>query len=424
MAKVLPAKKRSWNEMIFLAVLVVVFVSVVGTYFYAPLRKLNRARTAWAASASAQKLLALPTVCPEGKIAIHLSEGLLCRNEVPASLWRDIYDTYPLDPKGREHIYDFLGSEDIEVADAYLKDLQYVPRFDPVMVSPITWEEDPYGEKYWRFIYYGLRSPQDLLYAWEQTGDARYKDKYIEIIDSFLEVGMEKSNAWDDEHAVAFRTMMIIDAWWRLREHGALPVELSEKILKALQRHGDFLIERNHYQAEYNHGINEAAATFLLAAAFPDLPGAEDWKRISIQRLTNGLLDIVDADGVLVENSPYYHFNSLEKYWSIITYADAQGMPFPSHVVEKIRQMIDYGSYIVQPDLQVPLLGASLQRTMHATGVEKQIADQYPAFKFVMTSGAEGSRPDRVSRYFPDAGQAILRSGWGTNVRQADPADF
>ena len=108
--------------------------------------------------------------------------------------------------------------------------------------------------------------------------------------------------------------MVLVDAWWELREYNALPVGLSNQILQSLELHGQYLANPSNYEPVYNHAINEAGALFLLSTRFPDLPGASNWKTISEDRLTSSINVAVDSDGVLIENSPYYHFYALEKY--------------------------------------------------------------------------------------------------------------
>jgi hypothetical protein len=71
---------------------------------------------------------------------------------------------------------------------------------------------------------------------------------------------MDKPHAWDDFHSVSFRTMYFVKTWWMLRENNLLTYQTSEKILNALEIHGNFLADPNHYEKSFNHGLNEATA--------------------------------------------------------------------------------------------------------------------------------------------------------------------
>mgnify|MGYP001590399688 CR=1 FL=1 len=352
--------------------------------------------------------------CPEDQIKIKVSDGYLCREEASPSIYLQIYDTYPRSNNGKETIYNFLEEWDIEIADNYLNDLYTMPRFEPVKIDPpLTWEEDPYDDKYWRFNYYSLRPTLNLLYADIKTKNQEYNDKLIEITESFLNDGMNKSYSWEDYHAVAFRTMVLVNIWWKLREQNDLPVEFSNKLLNALEIHGDFLSDRKHYEIGRNHGINEAAALFILAVNFPDLPNSEKWLSISKKRISGEVNNLVDEDGVLVENSPYYHFYVLEKYWEIFEYTEKYNISISDKFYDKIQKMISYATFILQPNSKVPLLGASINREIKPVGGYNDMAKIDPHFLYVLTKGIQGEAPTELSKQYPTAGQTIMRSGWG-----------
>jgi len=352
--------------------------------------------------------------CKNNETKIAVIDGTVCKdNNLASSDETKIFETYQLKPNGKEYIYQFLNNGDIKIADDYLNDLHYVDRFKSVKITPpISWQEDPYGDKYWRFIFYGLRSTENLVYAWEQTGNVAYENKLAEILNSFMDVGINQQHAWDDNHSVAFRTMVLVNIWWRLRETNGLSENLSSKILVALKRHGDFLADRNHYEPQYNHGINEAAALLLLAKSFPDLDKSNTWLKIAEDRLNTSVITAVDSDGVLVENSPYYHFYALEKYWEIYKYVKKFDPIVSKNFEQRINKMIDYAVYILQPNQEVPLLGASLYRKVRNTGIDSEISSINKNFLYVLTRGKQGTKPNNLSIHYPIAGQTILRSGW------------
>ena len=47
-----------------------------------------------------------------------------------------------------------------------------------------------------------------------------------------------------------------------------------------------------------------------LAVAFPTLPHAQQWLATADQRFQWQFDDIIDADGQLIDNSPYYDFSN------------------------------------------------------------------------------------------------------------------
>jgi peptidoglycan/xylan/chitin deacetylase (PgdA/CDA1 family) len=419
-------------EFVGLFALIIVIMIVMGKYYYKPIWQIIE-----------DSITGLHTVvvfkdnyhCGEGQKKILVPGGNLCRVKVvdvepfipvtgsierPASNYLtdtqliQLFDTYPLHGEGREVILGFMDEGDVEKADSFLNDYYSVDRYEPFKIKGLpTWTEDPYKDVYWRFLFYSLRPTNDLLYAYRKTGNPIYKDKLLEILNSFLDEGMDQKTAWEDPHSVAFRTMVLINDWWKLRELNVLPIETSNKLLRALQVHGDYLLADENYQAKYNHGLNQGAALYLLAVNFPSFPQANTWLQISETRLKSGITDIVDEDGSLIENSPYYHFYALEKIWEISQYSKKHNLSLHEALDPLIQKMVNFGMYILQPDLKVPLIGASLERTLYNNGIEADIALTNPTYEFVLTRGENGIPPPATSINFASAGQTILRSAWG-----------
>lgn len=313
---------------------------------------------------------------------------------------------------GKETIYSYINEGDIRIADEALENSYEISRFEPVKIDNITWQEDPYSDLYWRFNFYNLEPVRNLLFAWEETGRPIYKDKLIKITDSFIDNGLNGPYSWD-YHGTAFRTMTLINLREKLREKKELSPDFDEKIQSALKVHGDFLVDPAHFEKEYNHGLDQAAALYLLAVNYPEIDGAKDWLNISSERLASVVSGIVDNDGVLVENSPYYHLYVLEKLYEISQYLKQNDLEINGFSDEKIDKMVTYAIYMLQPDLNVPTVGASIKRQIGLAGIYKELAVSRPDLLYVLSQGVYGLKPDKLNVQFPESGETIMRSGWG-----------
>lgn len=316
---------------------------------------------------------------------------------------------------GKEVVYTYLNTGDIASANLMLENVYLIERYKPLTIQNISWNEDPYKEPYWRFIFYSLQPLRHLLHAWEQTGDQAYRDKLIQITESFIDRGMNGPHSWDS-HGAAFRTMMLISIYKKLQGTEALTPALASKIYNALYRHGEFLANPNNYESTYNHGVDQAVALYALTRNFPGIRNAGAWESLAEKRLITGLNEIIDADGVLVENSPYYHFYVLEKYWDLNNYIKKYGGSgnLANLLQKKLDQMASYATHILQPNLTTPTIGASLGASIKLEGVYASMADSNAALKYILTKGAQGSPPRQLSVHYPASGQTILRSGWGS----------
>lgn len=346
---------------------------------------------------------------------VRVPGGYVCADGTSArSVLDQIYESAPISADARASIYDSNDKGSMSAANDLLAGKIQLPRFPAYTpAGPLTWNEDPLHSVYWRMNFYGLRPTLNLIYAYRKTGNSRYAKKLIDLDTSFFNAEDRSRYAWADDHAVAFRAMALTDAWWRLRQGHMLTERESQRFLVEIEKTATFLADPNHYQPQHNHGINEAAALLQIAVDFPHMPGAAGWSQLAKTRLDLSIHSLVDADGVLIENSPYYQFYVLDKLWQIDRWALSMHFSLSRDFHARLAQMIRYSTYVLQPDSSVPLLGASLQATIHAKGSFALMAASDPQFKYVLSHGAKGKVPRHTSVTFPVAGQTIMRSGWG-----------
>jgi Heparinase II/III-like protein/Heparinase II/III N-terminus len=334
-----------------------------------------------------------------------------------------IFTRYPLNGGAREAIYSATGAGSVAGGKDMLRGVVDVPRYRPVALSSTArWRADPYKAVYWRFYYYSLRPTVDLLSAYKASGQRKYAQALLAMDASFFREEASSPWAWSDPHAVAFRALVLTYEWWELRRLHVLTLAQSAQFLSELEKTANFLADPNHYQPQMNHGTNESAALLELAVDFPSLPGASHWLSLARTRLAETLSLLIDRDGVLIENSPYYHFYELDKYWQIYQFSVATSTPIAPTFRSRLSDMIRYATYILQPDDSVPLLGASLGLTLRDHGTMRSIAQEYPQFRYVLTHGASGERPSSTSVFFKDSGRTVMRSGWGSRTTFADQA--
>ncbi len=414
-------KLKNWILSFAMILTIILVVSVVvGKYF------LDTGKIAYKEYQQNIKLKVLQNLrnsyeCHQNEIKIEVAGGKVCRYDVAESEYRNIFDTYPISSDGKEDLYAMLKQGTLKEANQILDNNIPIDRYEPIQVdSEMYWDEDPYGERYWKFAYYRLRHLSNLFFAFDETHDSVYLMKAKEIVLSFIKEGTEKSNAWDDYHAVAFRTMFIEKTWWQLRINNLLTYQDSELILESIENHAKYLVDPNHYEKGHNHGLNEAGALYSVAANFPKLDKNGDWMKLATKRLSSTLTDVVDADGVLVENSPYYHFYTLEKYWEISKYSKQFNIPISDIYESRLKKMIEYAIYVLQPNNEIPLLGASLKRKILYSGVYKEISQKYPELMFVLTQGKEGKAPNDINRVYQASGEVIMRSSWGDSETFGD----
>ncbi len=309
------------------------------------------------------------------------------------------------------------------------------PRAKPAYIAPpITWKEDPYSDKYWRFIFYSLRPTTNLLYAYYVSGDTRYRDKLLEVLRSYVAADMSRPDDWqnvpgksrqpfDDRHTSGFRALVLVNTIGKLKRSGDLPADLDAALSQDLEKLGTFLAADDNFERFQNHGFNEAAGLLAIGANHPELSEAAQWEALAITRLNGLMHDTVDSDGVEIENSPFYHFYVLSAVIADNQWARKYGVTFSDEFAQKAAAMLSYATYIPQPDGFVPLQGASVTLDVTSLAPDLYADDEIPPipdtdephFQYVRTKGKEGEEPPDSSRglLFEESGQAVLRSGFG-----------
>jgi hypothetical protein len=295
----------------------------------------------------------------------------------------------------------------------------------PYLPWPLTWQEDPYHEAYWEFYFYGLRPEATLLYEWEKTGYAPYLEKLIAILRSYVTYDRTRSEnrvTFDNDHTSAYRTMELVNSYVKLKIAHVLPQDLEEGLARSLQKLGGFLAEAKHFEADFNHGFNEGAALLLLADNFPHMQGASGWRSLALERLKTMLLNTIDADGVEVENSPFYQVYVLGLVYQIAQWAKRYEPALAAPYSEAASKMLRYTAEITQPNGYLPMLGATATTYMPGQdpNVYGPMAVADPEFDFAFTRGAKGTPPPDGTVLFPVSGQFIMRSPLGSAANLAN----
>jgi heparinase II/III-like protein/concanavalin A-like lectin/glucanase superfamily protein len=325
-------------------------------------------------------------------------------------------------PFGEESAYAELNEGEEASARDLLGDVWPARGYPlPYLAWPLTWQEDPYHEAFWEFYFYGLRPEATLLYEWERTGYAPYLEKLIAILRSYAAYDStrpENRVTFDNNHTSAYRAMELVNLYVKLKIAGALPRDLEEGLARSLAKLGGFLAEPRHFEADFNHGFNEGAALLLIADNFPHLPGAAGWRTLALERLKAMLVNTIDADGVEVENSPFYQVYVLGLVYQIAQWAQRYEPTLAAPYSEAAAKMLRYTAEITQPNGYLPMLGATATTYMPAQdpNVYGPMAAANAEFDFAYTRGAKGTPPPDGTVLFGVSGQFVMRSPLGTSA--------
>jgi hypothetical protein len=353
-------------------------------------------------------------------------------------------------PKGKESMYTLVNEGDLTFAEELLQDeWDFGQRATPYYMSPVSWVDprcatescpggipaeppdagpvDPYMDSYWRFIFYSLRPTSNLLWAYYTTGNTAYRDKLTEILASYVardQVRGVEAETFDDNYTAAFRAMVLVNSYVKLKQSGDLPVSLDQGLLNAITKVANELADGADNGNSKNDGLvtldysglfTAAGALLLAGENFPNLGGSDYWTKNGLARLNNSIVNAIDSDGVETENSPFYHLYLMTFAQEIATWAGLWGVSFlSSDSQSRIDMMANYAAYVLQPDGKVPLLGASIATSVSSLDpdAEASFAAVNSSFAYMSSWGDAGVQPSQRARLFPNSGQSTLRSGF------------
>lgn len=322
----------------------------------------------------------------------------------------------PPPPPAREAMYLELEQGDLAVADGIMDDVWPARGYPAAKLGwPLTWTEDPYNDAFFRFMFYSLRYTEHLWFAYRATGEERYLDKLDAILRSYVvneKVRSFNRRTFDNEHATAYRVMVLTYLYVKLEQGERLAPDLREGLRTTLSKMADYLMDPRRFESWANHGFTQAASLLVLAHNLPDLEGAASWRATGLERLEVMRTTNIDADGVDVENSPFYHMFVLGLVTQIGAWA-AEHEPSIAPAWEGTkRAMVHYLTYVTYPNGRLPTLGAT-----GTSIVPNQDPLLYgplsaidPEFAWIWSGGKGGTPPAKRAELFPVAGLFVLRA--------------
>lgn len=286
-----------------------------------------------------------------------------------------------------------------------------------VKVNKITWKEDPYNDITWCFYLHSLDIVGYLMNAHEINPKTEYLEKAKFYIQSWIKTNPSKKEqvspfAWKD-HSVANRVVNIIHFWMQYKDSDIYDESFANVIMRALEKHGNYLEDDRHHTFINNHGIFQDRSLIELAVLFPDFQNSNKWFDKAINRFMGHVKKDVAPSGVHLEHSGAYHIVVMNLFKSINDFLTFHGRQ-TTELSELIYKMEDYLAYLVKPDGKIPMTGDS---GPDGIAYLKEDMISNPNLLYTRTKGRSGTKP-KDDVVYTDAGIAILRNNWNINNRQ------
>lgn len=189
-------------------------------------------------------------------------------------------------------------------------------------------------------------------------------------------------------------------------------------MLSSIPDHAHYL--RAFHKSDGNWITMEMNGLATAAACWPEFREAGAWMAYAVEQFSREIDTQIYPDGVQHELTSHYHHVTLVNFDRFAKLAQHVGLTLPPQYRHAVESMWDYLAYTLRPD-GYGLLNNDSDRDHTAPLVRaKAVEYKRPDWRYIVSHGTEGSAPEGTpSRFFPWAGQAIMRSGWDADAHWA-----
>ena len=260
-----------------------------------------------------------------------------------------------------------------------------------------------------------------LARAWKQTGDLRFRDHLIELMNSWLEQSPRPDIG---RGALQWRTLEVgnraATRWPRILAIGAsdsvLVAELFYPMIHCLYQHADYLMVHN---MRHPNNWTQVESSGLLSAAMllNEHVNAELYRQTAMRRFRYLNRELYFPDGLQVENSFYYHTFPLGTQTEVFKLARSLDTELDTSWAGLFERGIGALVLGAQPDGSLPMVSdvgpyKSYIGAWQARGHE--MLPENPLFRYPVGVPEAGfiPAPEVTSYFFPHAGYGIMRENW------------
>ncbi len=290
----------------------------------------------------------------------------------------------------------------------------------------IDWHCNPAGYLEWNHAFNRHGWMTLLAAAFRDTGRVRHARKLDSLMRSWIEQNPEPighNGGLDPAWETLSTSLRINRSWPHILDIARRSRTFRDRTLvdmiKMIHGHAEHLL---NYWGHCNWYVSESAALVAAASMAPFVVRSKHWMKTGIDRLEDSIQSQVFPDGAQYELSPNYHSMCAELFHSARRRAEFRDHRFSKSYTERLTAMFDYLVGIVRPDASFPVpndAGVALKRN-NVPLLEAGRTERRSDWVWAGSGGAEGREPESPgSVHYPDAGHAIMRSGWHVDDRWA-----
>ena len=286
----------------------------------------------------------------------------------------------------------------------------------------LDWNYTPNGSYHWtnplnRHFHLGL-----LMSAFKETGNSVYAKRISADLKDWILSSPYEGKAYRPSESDARQWSLLetgtrCEVWSKVffEMNNHLSEEAKILMLSSVPDHLHCI--RSFHSKGGNHLAIEIRGLAMMAAAFQEFKEARPILDYAAAVMSGSLNDQVYPDGVQKELTSHYHAVAYRAFAAFRNIYRDVGIPLPDSFCALVDNMLDYTAYVQRPDgtgpnnndSDVVFIRENILAVLDEAGRED--------WRYIATNGKEGTVPERLSVFYPWAGQAVMRSGWDNQAQ-------
>jgi hypothetical protein len=293
----------------------------------------------------------------------------------------------------------YSTSPTVAQADALLANKYKLGSFPTATLpSTLTWKENPFKNDSWVLAFHQLAWTEPLWYAYVQTGQIKYFNRYYTLLRGWL-YGNPQNNppspwSWA-AHAVAIRSMVVACALTRF----------SAPWLRVMgDAHGAKLADPNFYLQVGNRALDQDIGLLDVGCVRSN----SAWRSTALSRMNTWAATQVDSQGVTGEQSDGYNLYVYRRLDLASQRLAACGLS-SSSVTSQDQAMVAFIAQAETPSGYTIDFGDTSE-----THIPYDFNNRASILNWMYTNGSGGTMPSLPLYATFSRGYAFFRSSWGT----------
>lgn len=313
-------------------------------------------------------------------------------------------------------------------ADSILQDIfTFYALTDKVPRKPngqLDWSHDgPDDDIEWAWGLNRHAHLSQLMRVYFETGNPDYAkaiDEHLQdwVLSSLPYPGVKSSTPMWRGLEVALRAKVWVRVFYGLVNSDYLTPATRILMLSSIPDHTHYL--RNFHAKSGNWPTMELSGLAMVATAWPEFRGSDEWVAYAKSEMLFGLKDQVYPDGVQKELTSHYHEVALGNFKHFLDICNKANVPLPDGYEDVLESMTSYDAYSMTPSGYGILNNDSDTRFIRNRVLSAAKEYGREDWLFIASNGKKGTRPPgSPSVVFPWAGQVIMRSDYDTAAHWA-----